>query len=74
MAERTVHVLHHGRALCGFTNLPPIHWPSGDAWVGVEESNSANCSSCLSVVRSLRHADKVLDRILEEKGRTQVEN
>lgn len=74
MSARTIHILLHGRSLCGFTNLPPIHWPNGDVWVSVEDSNNANCSGCLSAVRGLRHADKVLDSVLKQKEQTQGES
>lgn len=43
----TVHVLHHGKPLCGFSAAVPGDWPEGDKWVGLDETNDATCVDCL---------------------------
>lgn len=49
-----VHILFHGRALCGDlpgTRAPglPSGWSAGDRWVGMEEHTSCTCSWCLQL-------------------------
>lgn len=31
--SQTVHILKHGRPLCGFSNKVPALWPDGNAWI-----------------------------------------
>lgn len=45
---RGTHILHNGKALCGFTKEPPFRWPRGNAWVAVEEREAATCDGCLA--------------------------
>jgi hypothetical protein len=41
-----VHVLHHGRALCGLPGVP-AEWPaSGDRWVDFLNWTQATCTRC----------------------------
>lgn len=50
-AEPVVHVLHHGRPLCGFSAaLFPKDWPPGHLWARKGEPE-ANCVDCLKVIR-----------------------
>lgn len=41
-----VHVLCHGRALCGSVHGLPCNWGPGHQWVRVEERADATCSAC----------------------------
>lgn len=45
LVAMTVHVLHEGRALCGFPGLPGS-WPHGHNWVRLGELSEATCSQC----------------------------
>lgn len=46
--ENVVHILFHGRALCGQEGLP-CDWPPGHKWVGAvydPDIGNANCERC----------------------------
>lgn len=45
-ASAIVHLLRHGRSLCGMPGVP-ADWPSGHAWVDDHGKKYANCSRCL---------------------------
>ncbi len=47
-ATKSVHVLHHGRPLCGFSETLPGEWPPGTHWVSIEEHGRATCPSCVA--------------------------
>jgi hypothetical protein len=53
VGERTVHLLHHGRTLCGFTEKAPGEWGEGHWWVGLEERENATCAPCVEGVAAL---------------------
>jgi hypothetical protein len=40
-----VHLLHHGRALCGMKSMPR-DWPVGHRWVDISLSEAVNCDGC----------------------------
>jgi hypothetical protein len=42
----TVHILHHGLPLCGFSHELPRDWPPGHKWVGKDEAELATCALC----------------------------
>lgn len=47
----TVHYLHHGRALCGFSpGVLPGQWPAGHMWTYVN-GIGGNCEECRSAVK-----------------------
>jgi len=48
----TIHILHEGRALCGFTNKLPGDWPQDQLWVSSRENNVANCAGCTERFKS----------------------
>lgn len=43
----TVHILHHGLALCGQPGFAST-WPKGHSWVRVEERPDATCPLCIA--------------------------
>ncbi len=48
-----VHLIKHGRALCGKGGLPE-DWPRGHCWVSFEDIDNAhrvNCPRCMAVLR-----------------------
>lgn len=45
-----VHVLHHGLPLCRFTAKVPAEWPERHKWVGMNESDDANCPICQRII------------------------
>lgn len=52
--QSTVHVLHHGQPLCGFSDQPfPCQWPERNWWVGLDERDHANCPECITVVTGM---------------------
>lgn len=43
----TLHVLHYGQPICGFTTDTPDKWPEGHRWIGIEDWNQlSNCPGC----------------------------
>jgi len=44
-----VHVLHHGRAMCGLDGCPK-DWPTGHIWVDATEADRATCPRCKAAV------------------------
>jgi hypothetical protein len=44
----TVHILHHGWPLCGFSTRVPREWPEDHRWVRID-SDDANCVGCIGV-------------------------
>ena len=46
-ANVVVHLLHNGRAVCGFSRLVPRDWPAGHVWVNVSGASQASCQKCL---------------------------
>ncbi len=48
-----IHILKHGYALCGFSNLVPALWPKGHKWVGWglhhehDIEKNATCPPCI---------------------------
>lgn len=44
-AAPIVHILHHGRALCGQGGAPNT-WPADHRWVSIEQGEEATCSQC----------------------------
>ncbi len=42
-----IHILHNGKALCGFSYLTPVNWPKGNDWTVVAEKDKSNCEACL---------------------------
>lgn len=47
-----VHVLHHGRVLCGFSDKVPGEWPPGHRWISIiDEWAHLNCEECRKRVR-----------------------
>lgn len=45
-----VHIVIEGRALCGFSDLSPEHWPDSAKAVTPEEAHFANCFACISIL------------------------
>ena len=43
-----VHILHHGFALCRFSDKLPGDWPEGHRWVGADEAAYATCGGCIA--------------------------
>jgi hypothetical protein len=73
VSTKTIHILFHGRALCGFSCCKPLGWTNGNVWVSVEESNNANCTSCLSLVEQLRKRVATLNSVRQGKEQTEGE-
>jgi hypothetical protein len=48
-----VHVLHHGLALCGFSDKVPREWPDEQWWVGLADCSHATCTPCVEAIASL---------------------
>lgn len=46
--SKTIHVLHHGRAICGFSHDVPRTWPPGHVWVSTLERSDATCPQCVA--------------------------
>ena len=44
----TIHVLHHGFALCNMRGVPS-DWPEGHRWVRLEDADAATCGGCIEV-------------------------
>jgi hypothetical protein len=42
----TIHVLHHGFPICGFTREMPKDWPQGHLWVRKDDAALATCPRC----------------------------
>ncbi len=42
----TVHILHYGQPLCGFSFESPVHWPKEHLWVSIERKDDATCYKC----------------------------
>lgn len=63
-----VHILHHGRSLCGMPGVPR-DWPTGNVWVSMLDRLNANCPSCLAEVchcgRPLHYTDSVARAMVE---------
>ena len=52
--EIVIHVLRHGRALCGFMpGVVPRSWPEHHKWVGLSDIDEATCDSCVASGRAL---------------------
>lgn len=50
MTEPVVHILHHGRPLCGaFPGKVPRDWPEGHKWVGLDERHLCSCGECVAI-------------------------
>jgi len=50
----TIHVLRHGRALCGFMpGVVPGFWPEGREWIRLEEAKDATCDACKRAAEEL---------------------
>lgn len=49
-AALTIHFLHHGLPLCGFTRAVPIDWPGGHVWAHVGDTEALEhpgmCARC----------------------------
>jgi hypothetical protein len=46
--ELVVHILLHGRTLCGFPTGIPIDWPEGNKYCSLHEAKEqANCPGCI---------------------------
>ena len=55
--QRTIHILHHGRTICGMSG-EPRDWPSGHEWASLPDADNANCEEC-------RAGRRVLERTAE---------
>ena len=53
MSKVTIHVLRHGRALCGLPGLPR-DWPEGHRWVSSLSVEEATCAPCKARHEELR--------------------
>jgi hypothetical protein len=49
----TVHMLMHGRALCGLAG-EPRDWPAGNKWTWRSEANDATCATCIAEHKRLQ--------------------
>jgi hypothetical protein len=49
----SVHILYHGRPLCGFSTEVPKDWPDGETWVSRQEKNEATCVECSLLEKEL---------------------
>lgn len=47
------HVLVHGRALCGFPDIP-LAWPVSHVWVNAAEISDVTCKRCQADHRALQ--------------------
>lgn len=45
----TVHLLHDGRSVCGFSKRLPRDWPDGHVWAAVPAASQVNCTRCLTL-------------------------
>lgn len=44
-----MHLLHNGRAVCGFSRAVPRGWPAGHVWAAVPAASQVNCTRCLTL-------------------------
>lgn len=44
--EITVHILHHGLPLCGFSKDVPGKWPEGHKWTAIHRPDHSTCVGC----------------------------
>lgn len=42
---KTIHILHHGHALCGQEGTPN-QWPEEHLWVDITETVRSTCKGC----------------------------
>lgn len=49
----TVHVLLHGRVLCGNVHGVPASWDESQMWTGLAEWQEATCQQCRAVAELL---------------------
>lgn len=47
-----VHILRHGRTLCGMPGVP-ADWPEGHKWVGLNDEGLADDATCRKCIRRL---------------------
>lgn len=45
MIPKVLHMLRHGRSLCGMADIP-ANWPEGHFWVPDTDRNEATCEAC----------------------------
>lgn len=68
----TVHVLLHGRVLCGSVHGLPRDWGSQHRWVHVEDRGLATCATCreasLLVAVLMYEAERRHDQLLPSPG------
>lgn len=65
----TVHILKHGRPVCGFHPGLPKDWPPGHKWVGEEDLKEATCRDCLLALTDERIAEvpETIAKALEDR-------
>lgn len=49
-SPNTIHVVHHGQALCGQGGVPSS-WPEGMNWVRLEDAGVATCDWCIAALQ-----------------------
>lgn len=53
-----IHVLYRGTALCKFSELTPVNWPSDHKWAHITERHLSNCADCLAKAEIVLKPDK----------------